>query len=62
VSEGHAAWTMGRKTQVALALYALLGLLVWKTMEAGRVRTLVLVILGGFALRLLLGMRGSRYD
>ena len=62
MSEGRAAWTVGRKTQVALALYALMGLLVWKTMDAGTVRDLVLVILGGFALRLLLGIGRSRYD
>ena len=62
MSEGRAPWTVGQKTAMGLGLYAVLGLLVWKTMEAGRVRMLVLVILGGFALRLLLGMRRSRYD
>jgi hypothetical protein len=34
----------------------------WMTMEAGPMRTLVLVVLAGFALRVLLGMRRSRYD
>ena len=62
MTKGRAGWTVERKTAVALGLYVVLGVLAWRSLEAGRVRTLVLVILGGFALRLLLGMRRSRYD
>jgi hypothetical protein len=46
---------------VALLALAVLAALAWSTMEAGRVRMLVFVLLGGFALRILLTVR-SRYD
>jgi hypothetical protein len=53
----------GSKSAIGLGLFALLAGMAWKTMEAGPMRTIVLVVLAGFALRvLLLGMRRSRYD
>jgi hypothetical protein len=52
----------GSKSAIGLGLFALLAGMAWKTMEAGPMRTVVLVVLAGFALRVLLGMRRSRYD
>jgi hypothetical protein len=49
-----------RKVVALLVLAALAGL-AWGTMDAGKVRMLVFVLLGGFALRVLL-TAGSRYD
>ncbi|HZU10211.1 MAG TPA: hypothetical protein VFA02_09930 [Pseudacidobacterium sp.] len=46
---------------VALLALAVLAALAWSTMDAGKVRVLVFVLLGGFALRILLTAR-SRYD
>ncbi|HVW79307.1 MAG TPA: hypothetical protein VHB45_16960 [Alloacidobacterium sp.] len=46
---------------VALLVLAMLAGLAWSTMDAGRVRMLVFVLLGGFALRILL-TAGRRYD
>jgi hypothetical protein len=34
----------------------------WITMDAGRLRDLVLILLAGFALRIVLAGAGSRYD
>ena len=62
MTDERAAWGVPQKTVVALVLFAVIAGLAWKTMEAGTMRTLVMVVLGGFALRLLLGMRRSRYD
>ena len=39
---------------VALAILACTGALAWATMDAGRIRALVLVLLAGFALRIVL--------
>jgi hypothetical protein len=50
-----------RRKAVALLLLAVLAALAWSTMDAGRVRMLVFVLLGGFALRVLL-TAGKRYD
>ena len=52
----------GGKAVVGLLLFAGIAGMAWATMEAGPMRTLVLVVLAGFALRVLLGMRRSRYD
>jgi hypothetical protein len=52
----------GGKAMVGLVLFAGIAAMAWMTMEAGPMRTLVLVVLAGFALRVLLGMRRSRYD
>jgi hypothetical protein len=52
----------GKRKLVALAGIAILAALAWQTMEAGSVRLLVFVLLGGFALRVLLTAGRSRYD
>jgi hypothetical protein len=46
---------------MALAVLAILAALAWYTMDAGRIRLLVMVLLGGFALRIAL-TRGSPRD
>jgi hypothetical protein len=51
---------MQRKVVALLVLAALAGL-AWSTMDAGKVRMLVFVLLGGFALRVLL-TAGRQYD
>jgi hypothetical protein len=49
----------GAKRKIlALAILAVLATLAWYTMDAGRIRLLVMVLLGGFALRIVL-TRGS---
>ncbi len=45
------------RVAAALAILAATGGLVWATMEAGRLRYGVLVILAGFALRIVLARR-----
>jgi len=52
----------GKRKIVALAGLAILALLAWQTMDPGRVRMLVFVLLGGFALRIALTAGRSRYD
>jgi hypothetical protein len=52
----------GKRKLVALAGIAILAALAWQTMDAGRVRLLVFVLLGGFALRIALTSGRSRYD
>ena len=52
----------GKRKLVALAGLAILALLAWQTMDPGRVRMLVFVLLGGFALRIALTNGRSRYD
>jgi hypothetical protein len=54
--------TPGRKTAIALALFGAVAVLAWQTMERGKFRTLVFVILGGLALRVALGFRRSNID
>ena len=44
----------GKRKFVALAGLAVLAVLAWQTIDAGRVRILVFVLLGGFALRVAL--------
>jgi hypothetical protein len=51
-----------KRKVAALAGFGLLAGLAWFTMEPGRGRTLVLVLLGGFALRVALTAGRSRYD
>ncbi|HEX3437016.1 MAG TPA: hypothetical protein VHT24_09645 [Pseudacidobacterium sp.] len=50
-----------QRKMVALLVLAVLAALAWSTIDPGRIRMLVLVVLGGFALRILLTAR-SRYD
>ena len=54
--------TPGRKTVIALVLFGAVAVLAWHTMEPGKFRTLVFVILGGLALRVVLGFRRSNID
>jgi predicted membrane chloride channel (bestrophin family) len=54
--------TPGRKTVIALVLFGAVAVLAWQTMEPGKFRTLVFVILGGLALRVVLGFRRSNID
>ena len=62
--DGKAAGGLGfgQKTIVALLLFGVVAVLAWQTMEPGKFRTLVFVILGGLALRVLLGWRRSSVD
>jgi hypothetical protein len=50
------------KRWVALLLLAGLAVVAWKTLDAGRMRDVVWILLGGFALRVLLARGHSRYD
>ena len=59
---GSSGLSLGQKTVVALVLFGLVALAAWQTMEPGKLRTLVFVVLGGLALRVLLGSRRARYD
>jgi len=53
----------GAKRKVmALALLAVLAGLAWMTMDAGKIRLVVLILLGGFALRIALTSGGSRNE
>jgi hypothetical protein len=52
----------GRRKAVALAGLAILAAAAWYTMDAGKVRILVMILLGGFALRVALTDNRSRYD
>jgi hypothetical protein len=52
----------GRRKAIALAGLAILAALAWYTMDAGKPRILVMVLLGGFALRIALTGDRSRYD
>jgi hypothetical protein len=63
-AEGPASGGLGfgQKTIVALLLFGVVAVLAWQTMEPGKFRTLVFVILGGLALRVLLGWRRSSVD
>jgi hypothetical protein len=49
----------GRKQLIGLGLLAILAGLAWFTMDPGRLRTLVVILLAAFALRLLLVHRSS---
>ena len=54
--------SLGQRTAIALVLFAAIAVLAWQTMEPGKFRTLVFVILGGLALRVLLGSRRADTD
>jgi hypothetical protein len=45
---------------IALAAFAVLGVLTWQTMEPGKYRSLTWILLGFFALRTVLGWLRSR--
>jgi membrane-bound metal-dependent hydrolase YbcI (DUF457 family) len=57
---GAGGLSLGQKTAVALVLFGVVAVLAWQTMEPGKFRTLVFVVLGGLALRVLLSARGLR--
>jgi Flp pilus assembly protein TadB len=46
--------SLEQKTWVALVLFAVVAVVAWHTMEPGKFRWLVMVVLGGLVLRLLL--------
>jgi len=54
--------SFSQKTAVTLVLFGAVALLAWQTMEPGKFRNLVFVVLGGLALRVLLGWRRSSED
>jgi hypothetical protein len=45
---------------IALAVFAVLGLLTWQTMDAGKFRSLTWVLIGFFAFRVVIGYLRSR--
>jgi len=51
-----------KRKMAALGGLGILAFLAWQTMHAGRIRILVFVLLGGFALRVALTSGRSRYD
>ncbi len=59
---GSSGLSFGQKTAIALVLFAAIAVLAWQTMEPGKFRTLVFVVLGGLALRVLLGSRRADTD
>jgi hypothetical protein len=52
----------GKRKLVALAGIAILAALAWQTMDAGKIRLLVFVLLGGFALRIALTAGHAKQD
>jgi hypothetical protein len=50
-----------RRKLIALAFLAALAALAWYTMDAGKIRLVVMILLGGFALRVAL-TAGTRSD
>jgi hypothetical protein len=54
--------SLGQRTAIALVLFAAIAVLAWQTMEPGKFRTLVFVVVGGLALRVLLGSRRADTD
>jgi hypothetical protein len=59
---GSSGLSFNRKTVIALVLFGAVAVLAWQTMEPGKFRSLVFVVLGGLALRVLLGWRRSGVD
>jgi hypothetical protein len=54
---GSGGLSFGQKTVVTLVLFGAVAVLAWQTMEPGKFRNLVFVVVGGLALRVLLGAR-----
>ena len=48
------------RLMIALAAFAVLGLLTWQTMEPGKFRSLTWILLGFFAFRMAIGYLRSR--
>lgn len=59
---GSSGLSFSRKTVIALVLFAALAVLAWQTMEPGKFRNLVFVVVGGLALRVVLGARRAGVD
>jgi len=51
-----------KRKAMALAFLAVLAGLTWLTMDAGKIRLVVLILLGGFALRIALTTQGDKSD
>jgi len=51
-----------RRKLIALALLASLAILAWHTMDPGKVRLVVMILLGGFALRIAITASKARND
>ena len=51
-----------KKKWISLAILAGLAGLAWTTMEPGKIRLVVWVLLASFALRIVLAASASRYD
>ena len=51
-----------KKKWIAIAILALLAALARFTMEPGKIRLVVLILIASFALRIVLATTGSRYD
>jgi len=51
-----------RRKVMALAFLAILAGLTWLTLDAGKIRLVVLILLGGFALRIALTGKTSQSD
>ena len=59
---GSGGLSFSRKTVITLLLFGAVAVLAWQTMEPGKFRSLVFVVLGGLALRVLLSWRRSSGD
>ncbi len=51
-----------RRKLLALAFLALLAVLAWYTLDPGRIRLVVMILLGGFALRIALTAGAPRHE
>ena len=56
------AMSRATKKWISLAILAGLAGLAWTTMEPGKIRLVVMVLIASFALRIVLTASGSRYD
>jgi hypothetical protein len=59
---GPGGLSFSQKTVITLLLFGVVAVLAWQTMEPGKFRSLVFVVLGGLALRVLLSWRRSSAD
>ena len=59
---GSRGLSFSQKTVVALVLFGAVAVLAWQTMEPGKFRNLVFIVVGGLALRVMLGWRRSGVD
>ena len=54
--------SFSQKTIITLVLFGGIAVLAWQTMEPGKFRNLVFVVVGGLALRVVLGARRASVD